>query len=154
MAKKFAENLRRKFLINPRFQLFFMGFIGALSVISIGSIYLANLYFFAKFRNYGTSMSLPPEHVFFSFLKQEEADMKRIFLATALEMFVLITIFGLIVSHRIAGPIYRLTQHLRETARTRIYKPIYFRKGDLFQEISEAYNSQVPENSQDHSRKE
>lgn len=54
--------------------------------------------------------------------------------------FIMFAIMGLIVSHKSAGPIYSLTQHLRRIRSNKKVEPINFRKGDYFQELAEEIN--------------
>ncbi len=48
---------------------------------------------------------------------------------------------ALIVSHRLAGPLYRLTMHLRDVANGGGFRELKFRKGDYLQEVVGDYNN-------------
>jgi hypothetical protein len=65
--------------------------------------------------------------------------MNQIFLATSIITFLTIAVGGLVLSHKVAGPLYRLTQHLKRSSPENI-KPVQFRKGDYFPEIQDAFN--------------
>ncbi len=54
--------------------------------------------------------------------------------------FAALLIYGLVLTHRIVGPIYRIMQHMRETAEKKTFSPIEFREKDEFSELSKTYN--------------
>jgi hypothetical protein len=147
MSVKQTINLRKVMLINPRFQLFFLGFMVVVAALVLGVIYGANAYFFWKFQRYGEAMHLSSDHMFFSFLNQQRTLMNQVFAVTAVVISAMAGILGLVISHRIAGPLYRLTKHLKEAAMTGTYRPVKFREGDFFPEVAEAYNAQIPKDS-------
>ena len=53
---------------------------------------------------------------------------------------LLISIF---VSHRIAGPLYKLNRYLKEAATGNLQGDLQFRKSDHFKELAESYNEMV-----------
>ena len=55
-------------------------------------------------------------------------------------LFVLIFILGLFLSHRIAGPVFRLEKELDEIAKGRFDKRITFRKKDELRGVEEKIN--------------
>ena len=63
---------------------------------------------------------------------------------------VLLTLFGLLLlivydmvrlSHRFAGPVFRLGNCMRRLARGEPVEPIHFRKGDMWQELADEFNA-------------
>src|SRR4051812_16040070 len=109
---------RNRYLIDPKFQLGFMkkAITAALAVIFV--LFAANWYFFWKFRTLGLALQLPPEHVYFQFIQRQMTMMGVIFLVTALVVLLVIVMGGLILSNRIAGPIYRICTSVQEMNRT------------------------------------
>lgn len=67
--------------------------------------------------------------------------------------FIMFAIMGLIVSHKSAGPIYSLTQHLRKLRDNKKVEPINFRKGDYFQELADEINEFIDFTQKDNSEK-
>lgn len=67
--------------------------------------------------------------------------------------FVMFAIMALIVSHKSAGPVYSLTQHLRKIRSNKKVEPIHFRKGDYFQELAEEINEFIDYTQKDSSEK-
>ena len=135
---------RRAFLINPGFQLRFLAYVVGSSLVVIAAIYGALSYFFWKFARFGEGMQLGADHIYYTFLQEQRAVMGGVFLVLALAVVVILSVAGLLFSHKIAGPIHRLKKHLKAAADTGTYEEVKFRKGDFFPELAEAYNRQIP----------
>ena len=58
----------------------------------------------------------------------------------ALIIFSSTIMFGLILTNRIAGPIFRLRQHMDDVAEGKTTKEMEFRKADYFSDVVEPYN--------------
>ena len=56
---------------------------------------------------------------------------------------VLMIMIILLVSHKIAGPMFKLTRYLRELREGKDVGKLYFRDGDYFPEIAEEINKTV-----------
>ena len=94
--------------------------------------YAADAYFFWKFHQLGQGLGLPSNHVFFQFLDEQHAT-KNIYYGVAAGVSVsFLTIWGLLLSHRVAGPLYRLSKHLNSVAHGETFSDVRFRKGDFF----------------------
>jgi hypothetical protein len=131
---------RRVYLINPSFQLRFIGLMLLVAGFSIGILYASNLFFIWKFVEIGRSLALPPEHPFFRFISEQRQILHSVSLVTAALLGLLIAVSGVFLSHRIAGPIYRMQTHLERVAETRELRVLSFRKGDFFPEMAESIN--------------
>jgi signal transduction histidine kinase len=55
----------------------------------------------------------------------------------------LITALGIVVTHRIAGPIYRIEQDLKRLLQGEKIEPIHIRRGDEFQEFVNIINQVI-----------
>lgn len=132
-------NKRKIFLINRAFQLSIILKFFLLSLILIAIFYASNLYFFQHLKNEAIAANLPPDHIFFQFLHEQKTLMNKIFIFTSLASIVIQFVGGILLSHKVAGPLYRLTQHLLNS-HIKDVKPVKFRKGDYFLEIEEAFN--------------
>ena len=91
----------------------------------------------------GLEIGLPADHVFFTFIASQKSSMTSVFVVTSLFVAIYLFVFGLLYSHRIAGPIYRLQQDLKGFTAGKPLRRIKFRKGDYFQELANAVNDQV-----------
>lgn len=130
---------RKIILINKPFQLSIIGWFALLSLVLIAVFYLSTWYFFYNFSREAMAAGLPPGHVFFKFLGEQQSFMNRIFILSSVGFFIILIAGGLIISHKIAGPLYRLTQHLNANSKNSVSN-VKFRKGDYFLEIQEAFN--------------
>ena len=58
-------------------------------------------------------------------------------------MIPLMTCIGVVVTHRVAGPAYRMTQHCKEIAAGEPVRPCKIRKDDELQELCDALNAAI-----------
>lgn len=136
-------NRRKKLLINPGFQLSFLKNLMILNIAVCGIFYAAHSYFFWHGRELGRSIPLPSKHVYFLFLNEQQRTMNLISLVTMCLISGIILSFGLIFSHRIAGPVYRLKKFLREKASGKEKGVLAFRQKDYFPEVADAVNDYI-----------
>lgn len=134
---------RRKILINRAFQVPFVFRIWLMMTFVMGIVYLSNVYFFWRFLEKGRAMGLPDDHVFFQFIATQQAFMNWIFAATGLVVTAFVILAGLLLSHRVAGPLYRLNLHMNEVAEGRTKGDVRFRPRDYFQELAVSFNRQT-----------
>ena len=141
MKQTAKSRKKRNFLINPEFQLNFMGYTVGMAAVIIAIFYVANIYFFMRFAEKGKEIGLPPEHIFFQFLRDQHRTMDIIFLVTAGFAFIFLSAYGFYLSHRVAGALRRFENHLNEISTTGDVKDLKFRKNDYFQELPVAFNN-------------
>ena len=132
-----------KFLINPAFQLRFIGWGIAIAFLILFVFYSSNMVFFKYYLNQGLEFGLPPNHIFFNFLKDQYVRMNYIFLLTSIIAVLVIFVSGVVISHRISGPLYHLRVHLDKIRDGASPSAVQFRSTDYFQEIAVAYNEHL-----------
>ncbi len=132
----------KKFLINSDFQIQFIASLLLISIISMSIIYLANDYFFHSYIQKGQALNLPPDHPFFLMIHEQKKFMTKVFIAVAMSISTLATIWGLFYSHKIAGPLHRLQKYFIAAAaeNCELKNKIYFRDNDFFQEVPASIN--------------
>ena len=135
-----SKNQRKVYLINPKFQLKVTSYFIFLAIINILVFYGCVYYFFDIFHSKGIEIGLPENHVFFMFIEDQITRMTSIFVVMAILTVLILLIAGVLISHRIAGPMYRLNMDLRGMAEKKELKSLKFREKDFFQEIPEAFN--------------
>jgi len=135
-----SANRRRQWLINPRFQLSFLAFSAGSAAATALIFFSASAYFFWKLDRLGETLGLPADHVFFRFVSEQRSTMTWVMLAFSLGAILFLIGAGLLMSHRVAGPLYRMQEHLNSVAEGKVDRPLKFRQKDYFQEIAEAYN--------------
>ena len=131
---------RRKYLINPSFQIRFVGFMLLIAMITVVVFYASNLLFFYNFIKIGKDLSFPADHPFFRFIAEQRRTMNWIFAVTSTLAFLTIGIGGLILSHRVAGPLHRFRTHLETLTERGDMREVTFRKRDFFPEIAQTFN--------------
>ena len=115
-------------------------FLG-LSLLITGLWILSGQLFFWNLIAKGTAMGLPKDHVYFQYLERQRHGLTIVSLWSSLFINVGIVFFGLRLSNRIAGPLYNLSQGLIEIKKhRRLRRPVTFRKGDYFMELSTQFN--------------
>ena len=136
---------RRAYLINPDFQLKFVGFSLLMMLISLVFLYFSNLYFVWKIMDIGHSLGLPINHPFFQFVAEQKKILNTVFAFSSLGVSLVILLGGIFLSHRVAGPISRIDSYIQsvldhpETPATELS----FRKSDFFPELAELVNRLV-----------
>jgi len=132
-------NQRKDFLINKKFQLSIVSWFSVLTIFVIGIFYFNIWYFFYNFKREASAAGLPTNHVFFQFINEQQYFMNKVFIITASIAFIILLLGGLYLSHKVAGPLARLTQFLRSHSKSDAPK-LTFRKDDYFIEIEDAFN--------------
>jgi hypothetical protein len=137
------NNRRTKLLIDPKFQGRFLLNMVVLNLVVCGIFYAAQAFFFRKAFEVGKSIGLAPDNVFFNFVGEQERFMNVVFIGTALMVSVIIVVFGLMYSNKIAGPLFHLRKHLKARMNGKTKNPLKFRDGDNFKELADAVNEYI-----------
>jgi sensor histidine kinase YesM len=148
---------RTKYIINPKFQYFMLGFAFLQSCLTIGALYAVNVHFFSRFKTMGLEAGIPESHIYFQFLNEQQAYYDKIVLVlfAVLSIFIIATVT--VISHRIAGPLYRLTKHMQEISDGQELGDVKFRAKDFFPELADTFNRMAlklkKNNSNDHTNR-
>jgi len=130
---------RKILLINPKFQLTMIGFNVGLAAIAIILLYLENTFVFARFT--GTNLpELRTDPILMELLREDQQKMNIAFGITAGIVLIALSIGGLILSNRVAGPLYRLRRHMDDIASGKIDTDVKFREKDFFPELANSFN--------------
>ncbi len=147
-AEKFkGKQLREKrnFLIDPEFQIKLITYFIVLHMVITAIYFTANIYFFNHFEQIGIDNGLRADHIFFKLVQNQEKAMSIIFLVTTFISFIVISLWGLVISHKVAGPIHKLCQHLKRGDKNQIT----FRTYDFFQNLADDFNLYIEKNKGD-----
>ena len=141
MAKRKGSSL----LINPKFQWTLIGYAAVLAALILIAVYGLFSFGFHEFAQIGQQAGLPPEHIYFQFIAMQESTFLRVIGAIAAVVGLILIVGGLIISHKIAGPIYRMKNEFNRMSDqpTVELEPIQFRKGDFFPELAQSFNQLV-----------
>ena len=133
VASKPAHQRRRRWLVKPRYQIFF-GLVLVLFQIDVGLIYLAAMQQHAR-RVAEQSVDLP--HFLDADLWTSGLPMVVV---VSLVMGLAVYLLGLRFSHQIVGPLPRLSAALRAMAQGDYSQRLKFRPGDALEEIAADVN--------------
>lgn len=133
----------KSYLIDKPFQLKFVLYCIGFNLILSGLFLFSAYRFFRNFEDMGHSAGFPSGHSFFSFIERQEYYLYTNMLWSILFVIIFALVFGVIQSHRIAGPLYRLKLELRKMKAQKKLQNISFRKDDYFQEIPAEFNEMV-----------
>ncbi len=129
---------RTSFLVLPGFQLRFMMYIIGFALFGIIVLYATNHIYFQRLISEGQQLGLAPDHIYFEFVNQQREVLNTTFMMVAAVVFGGLILVGLVLSHKIAGPIYRIQLHLQEVREHgEASRPLAFRSGDFFPEVAE-----------------
>lgn len=135
----------RSILINPRFQWTLIGYAALVATLIFIAVYALITYGFHDFVEIGKQAGLPENHIYFQFIQMQKTKFITIIIAIAMVVGTVLIVGGLIVSHKIAGPLYRIRLEFSKMANKdapALHK-IQFRDGDYFPEVAEAFNDLV-----------
>jgi signal transduction histidine kinase len=114
-----------------------------LALAPICTFFAAHYYFFWKLKKLGQAIALEPDHIYFRFLEGQSEQMFLIFLICSFVAILLVFILGLMLSHKIAGPIHRLKMYMTDMSQGQELGDLSFRKGDYFLELPPIVNQFV-----------
>lgn len=135
---------RRNYLINPEFQLRFMAYVAMAVLASLSVLYLSNLWYFELLLEQGYELGLDPQHPYYVFIADQRTLLHQTYAAVSIVVFLLLMISGLFLSHRIAGPVYRLKMQMRDiVAKNGNVNPVYLRSKDFFPEVADEMNEML-----------
>ncbi|MCT4642397.1 MAG: hypothetical protein N4A33_08880 [Bacteriovoracaceae bacterium] len=122
-----AKYKRRIFIINPKFQLkvsFFICFI----VLLATSFYPVTIFDLFE----GVSKLVPDKA---DTLLKSRNDLMIVLILLQTGVLGVVFVTSIFVSHKIAGPMYKLIKSFRQMKDDGELNEVYFRKGDYFQEV-------------------
>jgi len=137
------QNRRRTYLINPRFQWRFIGFMATVSLLAISLLFVSNILFFRNMEHEALSVGLTRDNPYFDFLQEQKSALSLLYFTVSGVVFVVMMGLGILYSHRIAGPLYHLDRKMRRIADGEEPSPLQFRRRDQFVELAESFNAML-----------
>ena len=137
--------MRKNYFINPKFQskitLYFLGFTLATSAI----FFVSNFLFVEKLMSLGTDLGLSENHIYFKFISKQSKSLYVFNGIATIVIFIGQITFGIFLSHKIAGPLYRLTKETVKISegKSESVTEIKHRNGDFFPEVYSAVNKLI-----------
>lgn len=130
----------KKYIVNPKFQYWFLGCTLGIFLLCFACFYLGQYFFFDEFLSRAKDLGLPENHAFYTLLSGQKAVMDKILFGVGAGLFSILFISNLLISNRVAGPLFRLERELRGMVRKGKIHKIIFRENDFFQEIPDMFN--------------
>jgi hypothetical protein len=131
----------KRFLLNPKFQINFILTTVFFNILLSCVFFFAAHQSFSSFKSQGRSAGIPSSHVFFQFINKQETNFYFNMGISAIVITIIACIYGVMKSHKIAGPMYRLNVEFDRMKKNKSLHKFNFRQKDFFQEIPEAFNS-------------
>jgi len=134
------HNYKRKiFIINKKYQFRYLFIIISTMLISMASVYFTVFYVIWN--------KVIDEFFFVPEASKKLADIfvqtSQLLVIPVILLAVIFTFAGIILSHRVAGPIFRVECVARELAKGNLDIKIKFRKGDELQELADSLNGMI-----------
>ena len=129
-------------LINSRFQIKFVLYLFLPTFVSICLFWMSIELLFYRMISFGKKSNLPEGHGYYTLLSVQKREFEIILIFLSLLLFAIFSYWGLLFSHRIAGPLYHLNKYFNEKKTLNEVKnsPINFRKKDFFRELPDSIN--------------
>lgn len=115
----------------------FMGYFVGLFILTTVSTYSTTYLFFWNLHRKAIKVGISEEHVFHQFLANQKADMDMLFIGLVIFNFILLLTIGFVISHRIAGPMKKLQNQLKEPESPEVFR---LREKDFFKELEPVVN--------------
>lgn len=134
-----TQRKAKNILPSPLFQLKLLSYFFGLFTLTTISLYSTTYLFFWRFKNKALSVGIPDGHIFFKFLQGQKDQLDYVFIGLVIFNFILLATIGFIVSHRLAGPILKIKNHL-ETLDSNT-PDLKLRDTDFFKELEPIINN-------------
>ncbi len=137
---------KRKYYINPEFQGSFIQMVIGTALLINLVLYGANIFIFYKFNAYGESLNFDQKREFYNFFQSQILSLNKVFLICGGIVFGILVVYGLLMSHKVAGPLQNLKnqlkyiQKLEDLDNVHTLQSTHFRKTDYFQDMADEYN--------------
>ena len=115
--------------------------MAVVSLLAIAILFLSNVLFFRAMHQEALAAGLTPDNPYFDFLAEQQSSLTRVYLGVSAVAFVVMVGLGILYSHRIAGPLHHLNNHMKQIAQGGDPAPVSFRQNDQFQELAESFNA-------------
>lgn len=133
-----SRSLKNLF-IDPKFQLKLMSYFAILFLITTVCLYSTTYLFFWTMKSKALNVGIPEGHVYYNFLLNQKHDLDMLFLGLAAFNFILLLSVGFLISHRIAGPLYKMRIYLQGI--NSLSENFKTRDKDFFQDLAREVNS-------------
>ena len=133
--------MRINLLIGPRLQLRFLIVAMFCNLVVSAGFLFASYRFIDLFKQKATAVGIPSSHFFFSFMNDQASLLYTLVGIGCFFSVVIVSVCMLYLTHKIAGPVYRIKSDLEAMLATGELKPIQLRDRDELQEVVTLLNA-------------
>ena len=135
---------RRTFYIDRSFQLKLVGFLGLISLAAVINILMFVYYHQLKVAQYVSFSTTDPVSMAQEIVQMSKALMWKLF-GVGILMMTLFIYIGFWLTHRVAGPMFKLRGVLQDYFMGKTIQSISFRKDDEFKDVLDNINKLLVE---------
>jgi hypothetical protein len=128
-----ASRSLKNLLIEPNFQLKLIGYFIFVFALTTISLYSTTFLFFWKLKQKAMNVGIPDGHIFYRYLANQKSDLDGLFIGLAILNFLVLIGIGFLISHRVAGPINKLKNYLKNMAKDS--EDFKLRENDFFHDL-------------------
>lgn len=140
---------RRKYYIAPKFQNELVKKMLGIGLLGNALLYMVNFAIYFHFNGYGQQLAREEKKVFYEFFHQQIDLINTYFLGLGIIFTLSLIIYGIKLSHRMAGPMYNIKMKFRQIQECKTMADIEklhttsFRKTDFFHDVAKEYNQSI-----------
>lgn len=135
---------RRKFIINTDFQFPFIFRMIVINLLTMGMLFVGLYAIFYRFNFLGNEMGLESGHRYYEFVQEQFLMISVLFFGGAISSTIVLSVYGVFLSHRIAGPLENLKIRFKEMSKKNPTEcKTRFRRDDFFHDLAQAYNEHL-----------
>lgn len=127
---------RKNYLINPRLQLSVLAVSLALSFLLCATAYAFFSLYFGNLQEALAAAGIGPGHPLHEYLLIQKSKLESILATVSALMLVFNTVVLSVLTHRIAGPVYRMHRAMESLLRGEGQKHFKLREGDFFRDTA------------------
>ena len=146
MTFKGDNMIRKKYLIEPGFQIKFLNFITFGIVINLFFYVLSNLIVYYRLSHFAGQVKGPAYEQANELIESVSNEQLIILLVSSLIVIFVSYGVGLVMTNRVAGPLFRINKHLDEYNSTKQFSKISLREKDFFKETADKINLALGKN--------
>jgi len=137
------KNIRKRWLINPSLQLKFCAFFSVCALLNFFIFILASNWYFSEINQEMIKNGISETNPIHQFVLFQQSSLNVFFVGVSSFGLILMFFLGVWFSHKVAGPIHRLTEEIKNLDITQPEKIIEFRDGDYFLELRDVINQHL-----------
>lgn len=131
---------KRKYLINPKFQFRFLFVFMAIILCTQIFTYIQVTGTFHQFYNVIEGQSIPANEPFLVALQAETLHLYVVMASTSVLVLIVAGLVGVVLTHKLAGPLFRLKNQMDQIEAGAEITDVKFRKDDFYPELADSFN--------------